>query len=249
MSHPLQHERYVRSNAYEPQWVFDHLMGPHPLWLLEALTEQIPIEPGMEVLDLGCGTALTSIFLAKEFGARVTAADLWIDAAENAARIAAAGVSDLVRAVHAEAHALPFAPGHFDRVVSIDAYHYFGTDDLYIGYISGFLRDGGRIGLVVPGVVDELTSVPEELVPYWEWDFCSFHSPGWWRRHWEKTGKVRVDCADMVADGWADWLRFDEATMEHGSGWRQKGAESSAAMLRADGGRHLGFTRVVATKV
>src|ERR1700735_2865332 len=73
---PLYHSRYRRSNAYDPQWVFANLMGPHPLWLVEALVESLPIEPGMRVLDLGCGTALTSIFLAKEFGARVWATDL-----------------------------------------------------------------------------------------------------------------------------------------------------------------------------
>ena len=35
------------------------------------------LEPGMRVLDLGCGKGLSSIFLAKEFGVQVWAADLW----------------------------------------------------------------------------------------------------------------------------------------------------------------------------
>jgi SAM-dependent methyltransferase len=245
---PLAHERYPRSNRYDPQWVFDNLMGPHPLWLLEALCEHLVIEPGLRVLDLGCGTALTSIFMAKEFGVKVWATDLWIAAEENQARIEAAGVGDLVTAVHAEAHALPFEDEHFDLVVSLDAYHYFGTDDLYIGALSRLIRPGGRIGIVVPGVKQELEAIPEVLAPYWQWDFCSFHSPAWWRRHWDKTTKVRVERADLVPGGHEDWLRFEEATAMHGVGWHREAGAREAAMLRADAGEYLGFVQMVAVK-
>jgi ubiquinone/menaquinone biosynthesis C-methylase UbiE len=50
-----------------------NVMGPHPLWLAEWLTGAMRLEPGMRVLDLGCGTALTTVFLAREFGVHVTA--------------------------------------------------------------------------------------------------------------------------------------------------------------------------------
>jgi cyclopropane fatty-acyl-phospholipid synthase-like methyltransferase len=246
---PLFNPRYPRSNTYDPQWVFDNQMGPHCLWLMESLTAVLPVEPGMKVLDIGCGRAMTSIFLAKEFGAEVWATDLWIDAESNQLRIDEAGVGDLVRPVHSEAHVLPFEPGFFDAIVSVDAYHYFGTADLYIGYITQFLRTGGRIGVVAPGVQHEFgADVPEELAPYWDWEFCSFHSPAWWRTHWEKTGRVRVDLADAIQDGWRDWLQFDVVTFDHMDGWRQEAAANSAAMLRVDQGRHLGFSRIVATK-
>ena len=121
-TNPLHHARYQRANSYDPQWVFDNQMGPHALWLLESLTEAFPIEPGARILDLGCGRAMTSVFLAKEFGARVWATDLWIQASDNHKRIVAAGVEDLVTAIHAEAHTLPFASDFFDIIISIDAY-------------------------------------------------------------------------------------------------------------------------------
>ncbi len=248
-SNPLHHPRYPRSNAYDAQWVFDNQMGPNALWLIEALTEVIPIEAGMRVLDLGCGKAMTSIFLAQEFSAQVWATDLWIDATSNQERIRQADVEDYVVPIHADAHQLPFAKGFFDAIVSVDAYQYFGTADLYLGYITEFLRDRGRIGIVMPALFTEIAgAVPDELAPFWDWEFCCFHSPEWWRTHWMKTGKVQVEVADAIDEGWKDWLRFDEASGVHLEGWRKEAAADSAAMLRVDQGRHLGFSRVVGTK-
>lgn len=246
---PLHHERYPRSDNYDPAWVVENQMGPNALWLLESLTEVISLESGMRVLDLGCGRAMTSIFMAQEFGASVWATDLWIDPVQNTERIAAAGVEDLVTAVHAEAHALPFEEGFFDAVVSIDAYHYFGTDDLYLGYLVDHLRPGGEIGIVVPAVVEEFEDeVPEHLAPFWQWEYCCFHSPTWWSRHWNKTGMVTVETADMVEDGWKDWLDFTEYSLHSLSSERRPGAEDEISMLRADSGANLGFARVVASE-
>ena len=117
----LHHPRYPRSNGYDPQWVTRNQMGPNALWLTESLTEVMTIEPGMNVLDLGCGRAMSSIFLAREFGARVWATDLWIPATENQERIVEAGVADLVTPIHAEAHTLPFAAGFFDASITSSA--------------------------------------------------------------------------------------------------------------------------------
>jgi len=235
---------YPRSARWDPRWMLDNVMGPNPLWLAEAIAPALALAPGMRVLDLGCGRALSSIFLAAEFGVRVWAADLWIDAAENLGRIRAAGRENDIVPVHAEAHALPFAEGYFDAIVSLDAYHYFGTDDLYVGYLSRFLRPGGRLGIVSPGMTREIEEPPAPLRPWWEWAFCSFHSPGWWRRHWAKTGRVEVELADMIPDGWRHWLAWSDACAGEGAGLPGAAARE-AAMLREDAGRLLGFVRVV----
>jgi len=246
----LFHPNYPRANGYDPEWVVENLMGPHPLWLLESLAEVLFIDAGQKVLDLGCGKALTSVFLAREFGARVWATDLWIDAESNRCRIEAAGVGDLVEVVHAEAHNLPFEAGFFDAIVSVDAYQYFGTADLYIGYATELLREGGRIGIVVPSLVAELGErIPEELTEFWEWDYCCWHSPQWWRAHWDKTKKVKVDHADPIHGGWEDWLRFCEVSEPYLHGWMRQAAVKQAEMLRVDRGKNLGFARVAATKV
>ena len=245
----LHHARYTRSNGYDPDWVVANQMGPNALWMAEALSEVMPIEPGMKVLDLGCGAAISSIFLAKEFGAQVWAADLWIEASDNQNRVLEAGVGDLVTPIHAEAHTLPFAGEFFDAVVSFDAYHYFGTADLYLGYLTDFLKPGGRVGTVSPALTSELgPEPPPELAPHWDWEFCSWHTPQWWQHHWAKTNKVIVDHADMVDGGWADWLRFNDFVAQSVEGWWIDAIANTHDMLEADQGKNLGFSRIIATK-
>jgi SAM-dependent methyltransferase len=141
------------------------MMGPHVLWLAEWLSQVMDLRQGMRVLDLGCGKASSSMFLAREFGVTVHAADLWIKPGENWQRIQEAGMADKVIPIACEAHAMPFAEGYFDAIVSLDAYHYFGTDDLYLGYCTRFLRPGGQIGIAVPGVPEELNGVPGTWSP------------------------------------------------------------------------------------
>ena len=197
----------------------------------------------MRVLDLGCGKGLSSIFLAKEYGVQVWATDLWIDASENFGRICEAGVEDRVFPIHAEAHALPFADGFFDAIVSVDAYHYFGTDDLYLeNHLARLVKSGGQMGIVVPGLVEELPSAeaPEHLREYWEPAMFSLHSPEWWQRHWERSGLVDVELSDLIPEGWRLWMASDLAWSEH-----LGKPTDEADMLALDSGRTLGFTRMV----
>ena len=249
LNHRLFKPEFPRSSNYDTHWLMANVMGPHVLWLTEWLSRGLELKPGMRVLDLGCGKALSSIFLAKEFGVTVWAADYWIKPHENRERIERAGCSASVFPISVEAHALPFAERSFDAIVSVDAYHYFGTDDLYLGYISSFLKPGGRLGIVVPGTRDELSEVPPpHLSKYWIWDFCSFHSPGWWRRHWEKTGLLEIETADMLTNGWKLWLEWNELCEQFGQQNLAHLVRREAEMLRVDNGRTLGFTRLIAKR-
>ena len=238
-------DSFPRSATYDPQWMLENGMGPNSVSLAEALSQVMDFQAATRVLDMGCGRASSSIFLAREFHLQVWATDLWISASDNWRRICADNLQDAVFPIGAEAHTLPFAGGFFDALVSLDAYHYFGTDDLYLGYYAQFVRPGGYIAIVVPGLVHEFThGLPDHLAPYWSWDWWSFHSPDWWRRHWEKTGLVEVEVADFVPDGWKHWLRWMEVSLEQGLPSSQEEIE----MLRLDRGRNLGFTRLVARK-
>lgn len=241
----LQLKAYPRAATYDAVWMLENLMGPNALWLAESLCQVMSLRPDMRVLDMGCGKAISSIFLAKEFGVQVWATDLWISASANWSRVSAAGLEDRVFPIHAEAHVLPYAEGFFDALVSFDAYHYFGTDNLYLGYYTKFLKPGGQIGIVVPGTHREFDDgLPAHLAPYWNPEFWSFHSPAWWRRHWERTGLVEVTRSDSVPDGWREWLLWMQVCGAAG----YPTDVNETAMLEADGGRNLGFTRITARR-
>lgn len=249
--HGLERPEFPRSNAYDPGWVMENQMGPNALWLMEWLTERVDLKPGMRVLDLGCGRAMTSIFLAREFGVQVWAADLWISPEHNARRAGEAGVGDRVFPIRAEAHALPFAAEFFDAVVSVDAYQYFGTDVLYLAYLSRFLRPGAQFGVVVPGMMQDFDVVPEHMTApqangrvFWDPSCWSFKTAAWWRTHWERAGCVVGIEADTLPDGWRYWRDFERAVDAAGKGIFPSDAET----LDRDQGRYIGFVRATARR-
>lgn len=230
--------RFPRSARYNPHWVASCGMGSHPLLLTEWLSTALHLEPGMRVLDLGCGRAASSIFLAREFGVQVWAVDLWIGAAHNQQRIADAGVADRVIPLHADARSLPFAGEFFDAAVCIDCYPYFGTDDLYLNYLAHFVRPGGQLGIAGAGLTRELDGpVPEHLRQFWTQDLWALHSVAWWRRHWERTGIVEIECAETMPDGWRIWADWHHTVSTDST--------AEIAAVEADQGRHLGYLRLV----
>lgn len=249
----LENPAYPRSAKYDVAWVLENEMGPNALWLTEWLVEKMDLQPGMRVLDMGCGRAMSSIFLAREFDVRVWANDLWIPATENWQRIQEAGAADRVCPIYAEARSLPYAEGFFDAIVSLDSYQYYGTDDLYLGYFSKFVKPGGQIGIVVPALVRDFDGdVPEHLtrpapsgVPFWQPAECfCFHTAEWWREHWSQTQLVDVECAELQPDGWRHWLQFEEAKTFAGT----NRFDMELPALKADQGRFLGLVRVVARR-
>src|SRR5215475_9570608 len=231
--------RFPRASAYHPDWVLAGVSGgANPLWLTEWLGEGLELRPGMRVLDLGCGRALSSIFLRREFGVQVWATDLWFGASENLRRIRDAGVEDGVFPLHADARSLPYAPNFFDAIVCVDSFYYFGTDDLYLNYLANFVKPGGPIGVAGVGLVREFDGpVPDHLRELWTQDFWAIHSAPWWRRHWERTGIMDIDLADTMPDGWQFWLE-----------WQRAVAPDNATEIKAledDGGRGLAYIRLV----
>ena len=241
MSSGLASERFPRAAKYHPDWLRASVSGgANPLWMTEWLSEALELEPGMRVLDLGCGRAASSIFLQREFGVQVWAVDLWFDPAENQQRIRDAQLEHAVFPLRADARALPFETAFFDAVVSIDAYSYFGTDDLYLNNLARFVKPGGLIGIAGAGLTHEFDDdeVPDHLRAAWTPSHVCLHSADWWRRHWERSGLVDVAVADTLADGWQYWLA-----------WQRAIAPDNAVEIEAledDGGSNLGYVRVVA---
>jgi SAM-dependent methyltransferase len=231
--------RFPRSSAYHPEWIAAGVSGgANPLWLAEWLAESLDLRPGMRVLDLGCGRALSSVFLCREFGVQVWATDLWFSVAENLRRVRDAGLDHGVFPIHADARSLPFAAEFFDAVVCIDSFYYYGTDDLYLNYLARFVKPGGAVGVAGAGLTAEIEGgVPDQLREWWEPSCWCLHSAAWWRRHWERTGILDVAVADTLPDGWRLWRQ-----------WITEIAPENLVEIRAldaDRGSALGYVRLV----
>lgn len=247
----LDRAEFPRSRRFDFDWLLENQMGPCAVWLAEWLAQAMDLEPGMRVLDLGCGRAMTSVFLARELGLRVWATDLWIGPDSNWRRALDAGVADRVCPLRAEAHALPFAAGFFDAAFSVDAYHYFGTDELYLGYLAHFVRDGGAIGAVMPGLTRPIDEAPHHLLEpqkngkvFWEDECRSFKTAEWWRAHWSRCDKVTDVRCETLPDGWRHWRDFERALELSGKGTFPSDVEA----LERDRGQTIGIVRVTARR-
>lgn len=226
----LASEQFPRASHYDPVWVLQNEMGLNALWLAEFLTEAMDLRPGMNVLDLGCGKALSSIFLAAEFGVHVSACDLWIGEDENRARIETAGLADKITPVCANAKSLPFADEFFDAIISIDAFEYFGMEETFLPTLVRLLKPGGQIGAVNASVTRETDILP----PEWPADFVNFHSADWWRHHWSLCNQMDVEFSDYLPVGRELWLKWNKITGVTDDTW-----------LTDPLGETLGFGRIV----
>ena len=131
------------------------MMGPNSVRILAELFDKYPVQfaPDDKILDLGCGTGLTSLVIAKETGARVFANDLWVSAEENGRRFAAWGVGEQVTPVHEDANDLHFEEKQFRALVSIDSYHYFaGSEGFFQEKILPIMEDDGVVLIGIPGL-------------------------------------------------------------------------------------------------
>lgn len=230
------------NERYDKEFILENLMGPNSMRVMAELSESLELRKGMKVLDLGCGRALTSIYLAKEYGVTVYATDLWITATENFKRIKEMGLEDLIIPIHSDAHNLPFAEAYFDVAVSVDAYHYFGATEKYLtDKFAPLVKKGGQIAIAIPGIKKEFKNgIPSELIPYWT-DDMNFHSCKWWSNLWEESKLVDIiTCCEMKCykEAWNDWLETDSDFARH-----------DIKMLEAEDGKYFNLVSMVARKV
>lgn len=196
------------TDSYSTALLQEGMMGPNAMRIMEELTARLDIQPGMRVLDLGCGKGLSSILLAEKYAATVFAADLWISPTENAQRFAGLKLEKQKFPLLVDAtQPLPFAEGYFDLIVSVDAYQYFGGNDVMLGKLLPYLKPGGQIAVAVPGFIGDYSpeNLPDIVKPFWtpEW---YFYSCAWWRALWLKESGLQhfslreMDCCQQAWD-------------------------------------------------
>jgi cyclopropane fatty-acyl-phospholipid synthase-like methyltransferase len=170
----------------------------------------------------------------------------------NWRRAVEAGVSGLLCPIKTEAHALPFAQGFFDAVLSVDAFQYFGTDELYIDYLSRFVKPSGTLGVVVVGLTKELGPEPPACLTepqkngkvFWEASCRSFKAREFWHGLWSRSPMVVDVKVEAQQDGWRHWRDFEQAIEAAGKGAFPTDAEA----LDRDRGETLCFLRLTARR-
>ena len=235
---------YPLSEKYDTPELMAKIMGPNPLKLEEELLDDHRIPSGATVCDLGSGQGLTSVFLAKEYGFRVYAADLWSDPEENRRFFTDMGLTDeQIVPVKADAEALPFEKEFFDAVVTTDSYNYFGRDPAYLDEkLLPFVKPGGYIYIAIPGMKKDCHDhLPPELLFSWTPEQMDYmHDAAYWSDMVSQCKGANVLSVSEMASNeevWADWLKQEN---EYAIGDRKS--------MEAGGGKYLNFIKIILRK-
>lgn len=236
--------KYVRSEKYNTPALQAKIMGPNPVKLEEELLRVHRIPQEAVVCDLGSGQGLTSVFLAKEYGFTVYAADLWSDPAENRAFFDEMGLDrEQIIPVKADATDLPFDKEFFDAVISTDSYNYFGRDEHYLDdKLLPFVKRGGYLYFAIPGMKKDCHDcLPPELLLSWTPEQLDYmHDVAYWSGMVGKCkGAEVISVTEMESNDevWADWLKQEN---EYAIGDRKS--------MEAGGGKYLNFIAIVLRK-
>ena len=236
--------KYPLSAKYQTPELLAKIMGPNPIKLEEELLLGNKIPPHATICDLGSGQGLTSMFLVKEYGFRVYAADLWSDPAENRKFFDEMGLTEAeIIPVKADAENLPFEKDFFDAVISTDSYNYFGRDPDYLDQkLLPFVKSGGYIYVTVPGMKKDLhQNLPPELLLSWTPEQLAYlRDANYWKTIVAASRNAEVIAVEEMRSNeevWNDWLMQEN---EYAIGDRKS--------MRAGGGKYLNFIKIILRK-
>jgi cyclopropane-fatty-acyl-phospholipid synthase len=227
------HAHYDLGNAFYERWLDSGMTYSSARFaqpgqpLVEAqrnkylsLAQQIDLRPGHHVLEIGCGWGGFAEFAAREIGARVTA--VTISPAQH--EFARKRLFDLGLAERVDIRLTDYRDieGRFDRVASIEMFEAVGEAywPAYFGKIRDVLSPGGRAGLQVITIRDELFNVYRSRSDFMR----KYIFPGGMlpseRRLREETQKAGLEWRDIArfgenyADTLAEWATRFEAAWE-----------------------------------
>jgi cyclopropane-fatty-acyl-phospholipid synthase len=110
---------------------------------MRHIAAKLRLQPGMRVLDIGCGFGALACYLARSFDVQVTGITLAREQAAGAqARVAAMGLTDRVTILEKDYREVANA---YDRIVSVGMMEHVGIGafDTYFGTVRDLLAPGG----------------------------------------------------------------------------------------------------------
>lgn len=116
--------------------------------LTRLMIEAARLDPGLNVLDVGCGTGAPACRLVAEHGVRVTGITTSAVGVERArARAQEAGLADLVGFEQRDGMDNGLPDASFDRVWALESSHLMRDRERLIAECARVLRPGGRLAL------------------------------------------------------------------------------------------------------
>jgi len=132
----------------------------------EEFVDRLTVEPGMQVLDVACGTGNLAIPAARK-GARVTGADIASNLLDQARQRAAAEGLDATFET-GDAEKLPYADGRFDLVMSMFGVMFAPRPERSAAELCRVCRPGGTIAMAnwtPEGFVGKMFRLSAKYVP------------------------------------------------------------------------------------
>ena len=210
------------------------MMAPGGLFLSKMMADKLDLRPGQKVLDLGCGRGQSSVFLAAKYSVYVVSVDLWIGSEERSSKAAQADVEYQITPLQGDIkRGLPSGYGGFDAIFAMQSFHTFGTSSGSLKYLSSLLKSGGKICIGQTSFSEETPTLPDVFreTDGWKADYAKYHSPDWWRGHFETFAGLIVEYCEEMTDGeilWEDHALYcgDRA------GWTTEYLEKAAWLNR-----------------
>ena len=191
-------------DEYAPEWVEPGRRAwasDHPTWGIwqvpEAELQVLPDVSGLDAIELGCGTAYWSAWLAKR-GARVTGIDNSERQLETA-RMLQREFGLEFPLLHASAEAVPLADASFDLAFSEYGASIWADPYLWVPEAARLLRRGGLLVFLVNGAISILCA-PDDDEPAGDRllrDYFGMHRFEW----------PGYDSVDFHL-GYGDWIRL-----------------------------------------
>ncbi|MDG4656829.1 class I SAM-dependent methyltransferase [Ectobacillus antri] len=173
-----------------------------------ALTKQLltllPLNSNTKVLDLGCGTGRTAVYIAKQYGCQVTALDYHPVMIEKAKRrILQENVN--IELVHGNAEQLPFADESFDVIIT-ESVIAFTNISRTLSQLYRVLRKRGYVAGTEMTIERPLYAQEYDHIRKL-YGAAQYLTEQQWHEHFTKQGFQRVDVIhrDTVATAEYEW--------------------------------------------
>ena len=137
------------------RWLLDDRLHPGGEPLTLRLAQLAGVSSGARVVDVACGSGVTALLLARQFGCEAVGVDLGARAIAQARR--AAGAGERVRFLVGDAEALPLPDAGFDVALSECSLGTFPDKPRAIAEMARVVRAGGSIAIA------DVTADPDAL--------------------------------------------------------------------------------------